>query len=45
VQGDNVQSNRVQDDGVQRIAVSSLDALRPRPGRCVGKSRVAREEL
>jgi hypothetical protein len=31
--------------GVQRIAVSPLDALRPRPGRCAGKSRAVREEL
>jgi hypothetical protein len=39
-----VQGNGVQDDGVQRIAVSPLDALRPRPGRCAGKSRAVREE-
>jgi hypothetical protein len=31
--------------GMQRIAVSPLDALRPRPGRCAGKSRAVREEL
>jgi hypothetical protein len=40
VQGDDVQSG-----GVQRIAVSLLDALRPRPGRCAGMSRAVREEL
>jgi hypothetical protein len=35
----------VQDDGVQRMAESPLGELRPRPGRCAGRSRVVREEL
>jgi hypothetical protein len=40
-----VQSDNVQGNGVQRIAVPPLDALRPQPGRCAGKSRAVREEL
>jgi hypothetical protein len=45
VQRDDVQSDNVQDNGVQRIAVSPLDALKPRPGRYAGKSRAVREKL
>jgi hypothetical protein len=45
VQGDNVQGNGVQDDGVQRIAVFSLDELRPRLRWCAGRSHMVREEL
>jgi hypothetical protein len=45
VQGDNVQGNGVQDNGVQRIAVFSLDELRPRPRWCAGRSHTVREEL
>jgi hypothetical protein len=40
-----VQGNGVQDNGVQRIAVSPLDALRPRPGQYAGKLHAVREEL
>jgi hypothetical protein len=45
VQGNNVQSDDVQDDGVQRIAVSPLDELRPRPSWCTGRSHAVREVL
>jgi hypothetical protein len=34
-----------RDDGVQRMAVSQLGELRPRPGRCAGRSRAVWEEL
>jgi hypothetical protein len=45
VQSDDVQSDNMQDNGVQRIVVSPLDALRPRPGRYALKSRAVREKL
>jgi hypothetical protein len=45
VQGDDVQGNGVQGDSVQRMAVSPLGELRPRPGRCAGRSHAVREEL
>jgi hypothetical protein len=45
-----VLGNGMQGDGalggdVQRMAVSPLGELRPRPGRCAGRSHVVREEL
>jgi hypothetical protein len=39
------QEDGVQDDSVQRMAVSPLGELRPRPGRCAGRSCAVREEL
>jgi hypothetical protein len=45
VQGDDVQGNSVQGDGMQRMAVSPLGELRPRSGRCAGRSRAVWEEL
>jgi hypothetical protein len=35
----------VQDDGVQRIVVSPLDELRPRPSWCTGRSHAVQEVL
>jgi hypothetical protein len=40
-----MQSDDVQGGDVQRMAVSPLGELRPRPGRCAGRSRAVREEL
>jgi hypothetical protein len=45
MQGNDVQSDDVQGGGVQRIAVSPLGELRPRPSWCAGRSRAMREEL
>jgi hypothetical protein len=45
VQGNDVQSDDVQGGDVQRMAVSPLDELRPRPSWCAGRSRAVREEL
>jgi hypothetical protein len=39
-----VQGNDVQGGDVQRMAVSPLGELRPRPSCCAGKSRAMREE-
>jgi hypothetical protein len=43
--GGAVQGNDVQSDDVQRMAVSPLGELRPRPSWCAGRSRAVREEL
>jgi hypothetical protein len=40
-----VQGDDVQGGDMQRMAVFPLDELRPRPGRCAGRSRVVREKL
>jgi hypothetical protein len=45
VQGNDMQSDDVQGDGVQRMAMSPLGELRPRPSWCAGRSRAVREEL
>jgi hypothetical protein len=45
VQGNDMQSDDVQDDGVQRIVVSPQDELRPRPSWCTGRSHAVREAL
>jgi hypothetical protein len=44
-QGNDVQSDDVQGGGVQRMAVSPLGKLRPRPSWCAGRSHAVREEL
>jgi hypothetical protein len=45
VQGNDVQSDDVQGGDVQRMAVSPLGELRPRPSWCARRSRAVREEL
>jgi hypothetical protein len=40
-----VQGDGVQGGGVQRMVVSPLGELRPRPSWCAGRSRAVREEL
>jgi hypothetical protein len=45
MQSIDVQGNDVQSGGVQRMAVSPLGELRPRPSWCIGRSRAWREEL
>jgi hypothetical protein len=45
MQSTGVQGNDVQSGGEQRMAVSPLRELRPRPSWCAGRSRTMREEL
>jgi hypothetical protein len=45
MQSECVQSNDVQSGGTQRMAVSPLGELRPRPSWCAGRSHTMREEL